>query len=280
MPESTPHDSTVDRILSTGVDELLEACRVASRLSVEAGDLLIAERERARKGARTKADANDFVSDADLASEQLVVEGLLAHRPDDGILGEENGERAGRNEYRWVIDPLDGTRNYVDGCGPFAVSIALERKGVPIVGVIRDPVGGLTYSAIRGRGAQCNGEPVRASKRSLLNQSVVGLSLLPNDEGRAAAMVGIQALVAAAGDFRRLGSAVTQLALVSSGALDATVSMGVRRWDVAAGIVIAQEAGAAVFGRSGGAADEHLTVACGAALADELRHCLAKIVDK
>jgi myo-inositol-1(or 4)-monophosphatase len=261
------------------MDDLLELVDDVCSLAVEAGNVLLAERAGIESSVRTKANVNDLVSAADFASERLIVERLHALRPHDSILSEEGTEVAGTNDFRWVIDPLDGTRNYIDGCGPFAVSIGLERHGEPVLGVIRDPLGEATYSAVEGRGAWRNGQSLAASTRERLDESLIGFSLLPSADGLRVVADVLSELVPHIGDFRRLGSAVTQLALVSAGALDATVSMGVKRWDVSAGIVIAREAGATVLGMVDERPNETLTIAAAPAIAHQLRDEIVDVIN-
>ena len=127
----------------------------------------------------TKAHGNDLVSDVDLASEQLIGDALAALWPDDGILGEEGHDTAGTSGRRWVVDPLDGTRNYVTASGPWSVSIALLDRDRAVAAVVHDPATGETFTAVAGAGAQLGGAPIEVSGAALA-EAVVGLSFNPS----------------------------------------------------------------------------------------------------
>ena len=142
--------------------DLASACDLAIELATAAGRLQLERRSRVVVEG-SKAHANDLVSDVDLASEHLIVEGISATWPDDGILAEEGSAAGGTSGWRWVIDPLDGTRNYLTGAGPWSVCIALQQGDATRVAVVHDPVAGETFSAVSGAGAVLGRASLRVS---------------------------------------------------------------------------------------------------------------------
>jgi myo-inositol-1(or 4)-monophosphatase len=223
----------------------LEAPRsLAVELAVAAGQLQMERRSTVVAGA-TKAHANDLVSDVDLASERLIVDGLSAARPGDAILAEEGSSAPGTTGWRWVIDPLDGTRNYLSGAGPWSVCIALQDGETTRLAVVHDPVAGETFTAVAGAGALLGRSPLRISSTTRVEEALVGLSFNPSPATKAR-MAGILAvLLPSIGDLRRLPAALG-LASVAAGRLDAALVVDTQPWDVAAGLLIAAEAGADV----------------------------------
>jgi myo-inositol-1(or 4)-monophosphatase len=223
----------------------LEAAReLATELAVAAGRLQLDRRHSVVVGAR-KAHANDLVSDVDLASERLIVDGLSAAWGDDGILAEEGSSSPGTSGWRWVIDPLDGTRNYLTGAGPWSVSIALQDGTTTRAAVVHDPVAGETFSAVAGAGAVLGREPVEVSTTARLEEALVGLSFNPSPETKRCMGHVLAALLPGIGDIRRIPAAL-DLAYVAAGRLDAGLMVDTQSWDVAAGLLIAGEAGAVV----------------------------------
>jgi myo-inositol-1(or 4)-monophosphatase len=224
--------------------DLAGARDLAIDLALSAGRLQV-ERRSAVVVTDTKAHANDLVSDVDLASERLIVEGISTEHPGDGILAEEGSAVPGTSGWRWVIDPLDGTRNYLTGTGPWSVCIALQGDGVTHVAVVHDPVSGEVFSAVAGAGARLDGAALAVSPATRVEEAIVGLSFDPSP-GTKRRMVGLlTALLPAIGDVRRLPAAL-DLAYVAAGRLDAGLMVDTRLWDVAAGLLIAAEAGAVV----------------------------------
>lgn len=214
----------------------------AESLAAEVGSLQV--RRRPEVGVpEIKAHANDLVSEVDRASEQLIVDRLRADFPEDAVLGEEGHDVPGRSGWRWVVDPLDGTRNYLSGAGPWSVCLALQEAEVTRLAVVHDPVGRETFSAVRGTGATLNGVPVRIGDTTELERALLGLSFstAPETKLRMAQMLGV--LLPRVGDIRRLPAALN-LCWLAGGRLDAALCLDTRLWDVAAGLLIAQEAGA------------------------------------
>jgi myo-inositol-1(or 4)-monophosphatase len=222
--------------------QLQVARDVAVALAREAGALQLRERPGVTVRA-TKAHRNDLVSDVDLASEALIVDGLRAAFPDDGILGEEGESTAGTSGRRWVVDPLDGTRNYLSAAGPWSVSIALQQEGSDLVlGVVHDPALGETFSAVAGGGCLLDGRPVRASSCARLDEALAGLSFDQSVATKERMAPVVAALLPVVGDIRRIPAAL-HLAYLASGRLDCAMLVGAKLWDVAAGLVLAREAG-------------------------------------
>lgn len=197
----------------------------------------------------------DLVTEVDDQAEQVIKEILLGTFPNYGILAEEGGQVHGEGDDRWVVDPLDGTTNYAHGLPIFSVSIALERAGGVVLGVVHDPIREETYVAEQGSGATLNGEPIKVSGtddpiRALL---VTGF---PYDRDEVpAALELFRRFTMLTQSMRRLGSAALDLCYVASGRLDGYYERGVRAWDVAAGALIVEEAGGKVTDYRGGDLD-------------------------
>jgi len=253
------------------VDDLSQLLELAVGVARQAAILL---REGLPGDVGTKSSHTDMVSEMDHASEALIVEGLLRARPDDSILGEEGTRRDGRSPVRWVIDPLDGTTNYLYGLPAYTVSIAAEVDGVGAIGVVADPSHDEIFTAVRGGGAQRNGEPIAVSGASELASALVatGFSYLP--ERRAEQADVVRRVIPSVRDVRRYGAASLDLCWVACGRYDAYFEAVLEPWDVAAGIVIATEAGAAVEGLGGGPPTSGSVMAASPALAAPLRALL------
>lgn len=235
-------------------DGLRAALDLAVSLARDAGALQMRERRAVTDAAAgritSKAHANDLVSDVDVASEKLIVDGLLATFPDDGVLGEEGGDVVGTSGRNWIVDPLDGTRNYLTGAGPWSVSIALQDgPGLAdlVVAVVHDPLVDETFAAVAGGGCRLDGEPVSASATTRLGEALAGLSFQPSPEVRREMGPVIADLLPAVGDIRRIPSAL-HLAYLAAGRFDCGLFVGPKVWDVAAGLLLAREAGVALGG--------------------------------
>ena len=194
-----------------------------------------------------KGSPFNLVTDIDRAAERTIVEGIVEARPDDAILGEEGASREGTSGVRWVIDPLDGTANYVYGYPAHAVSIGIEVTGTPWVGVVVDTARHVVYGAIRGGRATSDGNPIAVSGRSDVATAMVatGFSFEPAFRERQGEI--LTQLLPRVRDVRRSGAASIDLCAVAAGAVDAYYEAGLAPWDVAAGIVIAEAAGATVL---------------------------------
>ncbi len=218
-------------------------------------------------GLQTKAHLNDFVSAVDIASETRIVSGILQDWPDDGVLGEEGARIAGSSGWTWVIDPLDGTRNYLTGAGPWSVSIAVQHGNDTVVGVVHDPALDETFSAVRGSGATLNGGHLQASQAPRLAESLVGVSFNPSPATKVRMAGILSLLLPGIGDVRRIPAALA-LSYLAAGRFDCCLALDTQPWDIAAAVLIAREAGALLGGVAGLSAHE-LTVGAGPQLWDE-----------
>jgi myo-inositol-1(or 4)-monophosphatase len=223
--------------------DLAAARELAIDLAVAAGRLQ--QERRGEVVVGSKAHANDLVSDVDLASEKLIVDGVAAAWPGDGILAEEGSTTPASTGWRWVIDPLDGTRNYLTRTGPWSVCIALQEGERTQVAVVHDPVAGETFTAVAGAGALLGREPLAVSATTRLEEALVGLSFNPSPQTKRWTGQLVAVLLPEIGDVRRVPAAL-DLAYVAAGRLDAGLMVDTQLWDVAAGLLIATEAGAVV----------------------------------
>jgi myo-inositol-1(or 4)-monophosphatase len=192
-----------------------------------------------------KSSATDYVTEIDRAAEAAIVEGILAERPDDGILGEEGTDRAGTTGVRWVVDPLDGTANYVRGYPAYCAVVGVEVDGVPSVGVIVDSHG-TRSEGVRGSLATRNGGSIHPSSRVDLTSAVVstGFGYQPDQRARQARVASM--VLPRVADIRRSGSAAFDLAAAACGIVDAYYEVGLAPWDICAGRVIVVSAGGVV----------------------------------
>src|SRR5688572_5074070 len=194
---------------------------------------------------REKA-ANDFVSEVDREAEQAIISTLREAYPGHAILAEESGA-SGSSEFRWVIDPLDGTTNFLHGFPQFCVSIALIHRGRIEKGVIYDPLRQELFTAARGAGASLNNRRIRVSKQSGLKGALLGTGFPFNDQRHVEAYLGMMLdLMKDTAGIRRAGSAALDLAYVAAGRLDGFWEIGLKKWDMAAGLLLIQEAGGIV----------------------------------
>jgi myo-inositol-1(or 4)-monophosphatase len=196
------------------------------------------------EGLDTKSSATDPVSDADRAAEAMIVRMLLAARPDDGLIGEEGASRGSESGITWVIDPLDGTVNYLYELDNFSVSVAAEDSTGALVGAVFEPMRNRMYTAVRGEGAFVEGVALAVSEPVALDRALLGTGFGYSAQRRAAQGAIIAGLLPQIRDIRRFGSAALNLCQVAGGSLDAYYEEGVQHWDVAAGGLIATEAGA------------------------------------
>lgn len=243
-----------DPLLSELLGLALEAAR-------RAGELLRDGRPADLGVAATKSSPIDVVTEMDIAAEKLITGFLAEHRPDDGFLGEEGASSVGTSGVRWVIDPLDGTVNYLYGLPTWAVSIAAERDGETVVGVVAAPMRRETYRAVLGGGAYADDKPLQCRPTAPLEQALVstGFNYVTTVRSHQADVA--QRLIPRLRDIRRSGSAAIDLCDVAAGRLDGYYERGLSPWDLAAGDLIAREAGALTGGRPGEPASGDLAVA-------------------
>ena len=218
-----------------------------------AGDFIIrSSRDIDRIDVTTKR-TNDYVTEVDRKAEQIIIETLLKSYPDHGIIGEEGGERKGRLPTEWIIDPLDGTTNYLHRLPQYCVSIACRKDGVIEHAVIYDPWSQELFTATRGQGALLDGRRIRVSGRRGLDGSLIGTGFpIAGGERLQAYMPMLEAVLENTAGARRAGSAALDLAYVAAGRLDAFWELKLKPWDIAAGALLVQEAGGIVSEAYGG----------------------------
>ncbi len=223
----------------------------------------------------------DLVTEADLASQEIVKQTVLGAFPQHGFLAEENASIPSRDQgYRWIVDPLDGTTNYVHGIPAYCVSIALEQNGRLQVGVVYDPVADQCFSAAAGQGATLNGRPLGVSRVSQLRDAVVASSLPPKVTRESHALAEFVEVALAVQSVRRMGSSALNLCYVAAGRYDAYWSQYAHVWDIAAGVLLIQEAGGLVTDAAGGEFrldPPHFVAAGTAPLHAELMGLLGKV---
>jgi myo-inositol-1(or 4)-monophosphatase len=249
---------------------------LARAIAVEAGDLLV-EHRRGKVAFTTKSTPTDVVTEADTAAEALLVARIRAERPDDGLLGEEGAEISGTSGLRWVVDPLDGTVNYLYDLPAWSVSVAVEDEQGALVGVVHAPALGMTFWAARGGGAYCDGLPVRPSSCTELAQALLGTGFSYDARRRATQARWVAEVLPVVRDIRRYGSAALDLTSGACGRLDAYAEQGLAPWDAAAGALIATEAGAVVGGLGGRGAGAALVVAAAPAIWEPLQQLLMTV---
>lgn len=264
--------STSERAVATVDLDLLYA--LARELGDEAAHLIRAGRDAAVREVSTKSDPTDVVTAMDRACERLLRERIAAARPDDGVHGEEDDEHPGTTGVRWIIDPIDGTVNYLYGIEHCCVSIAVEVDGELVVGVVTTPAGE-QFHALRGRGAFLDDRPLRAGHPQRVGLALVATGFGYLTDRRAQQGQVVARLLPRVRDIRRLGSAALDLCNVAAGRVDAYYEWGTHIWDWAAGVVICREAGARVRLPVD---DEGLVVASAPAIADEFGELLASLI--
>jgi myo-inositol-1(or 4)-monophosphatase len=255
---------------------------IALEAAERAGRLLRDGRPPELAVKATKTSAIDVVTEMDLAAEKLITGFLAERRPHDGVLGEEGTASAGTSGVRWIIDPLDGTVNYLYGLPQWAVSIAAELDGEMVAGVVEAPMRGETYRAVRGGGAHRTAagaapEPLRCRPAPPLAEALVGTGFNYVAAVRAAQARVAAHLIPRVRDIRRSGSAAIDLCDVAAGRLDGFYERGLNAWDLAAGALIAREAGAHTGGRPGRPADGELAVAASPGVFGELQPLLDEL---
>jgi myo-inositol-1(or 4)-monophosphatase len=228
-------------MLNIAVRAARRAGSIINRASLNGGALNV----RAKR-------VNDFVTQVDQAAEEAIIEIVRKAHPDHGFLAEESGKTPGEAEYVWIIDPLDGTTNFIHGFPQYCVSIAVEHRGALAHGVVYDPVKNELFTASKGRGAFLNDRRIRVSKCTRLKESLVGTGFPFKELSRLDRYTGqLRNLIQGSAGVRRAGAAALDLAYVACGRLDAFWEMGLAPWDMAAGALLIQEAGGLVGDFSG-----------------------------
>lgn len=239
---------------------------LAVEIAKSAGALLMQRPEQL--DISTKSSDIDIVTQMDRASERFIVDAILKARPDDGIIGEEGADRASKSGYTWVIDPIDGTVNYLYNMAGWSVSIAVKDQNGTVVGVVYSPTIDSLYTATRGGGAFLNGSKISCNDPIELNRALIATGFAYRSELRKEQVVQFNDLILKIRDYRRNGSAAIDICHVASGQVDGYYEMGLLEWDRAAAELIASEAGAKI------SVHGELTIAAGPYLYGKLSEVL------
>jgi len=219
---------------------------IATRAARRAGEVISRSLDKVDSLRVSEKGANDFVSEVDYRAEQEIIHNIRKAYPDHSILAEESGHQAG-NDYMWIIDPLDGTTNFLHGFPQFAVSIAVKHKDVLEHAAIYDPLRQEMYSATRGSGAMMNNRRMRVTNQAFLKGALLGTGFpFKKHQFLDTYLAMFRSLFVGATDIRRAGSAALDLAYVADGRLDGFWEIGLREWDMAAGVLLITEAGGMV----------------------------------
>ncbi|WP_100656415.1 inositol-1-monophosphatase [Alteromonas flava] len=220
---------------------------IAVRAARVAGNIIARGFEN-RDDLDTQSKAkNDFVTRIDKEAEQAIISKIKQSYPDHAFYGEESGKQGSDETFTWIIDPLDGTTNFIKGIPHFCVSIALLHKGRLDQGVVFDPIRGELFTASKGAGAQLNGYRIRTGKQKDLEQTVLATAFPFKQKDTLASYTdSFTRIFTAAGDIRRTGSAALDMAYVAAGRFDGYWERGVQPWDIAAGELLVREAGGLV----------------------------------
>ncbi|MHB8294615.1 MAG: inositol monophosphatase family protein [Acidimicrobiales bacterium] len=257
------------RAHETGTDfGVLTALAVS--IATQAAELVAELAGSKRELVETKSSPTDVVTEVDRASERLLVSRLRQARPHDGIIGEEGAFEEGTSGVRWVLDPLDGTTNYLYGLPPYAVSVAAEMLGQAVAAAVTDAASMDTYSAAAGAGAWLNGNSIAVRRAPALATALVGTGFAYDPAKRRRQADVLRRILPAARDIRSSGVASLDLCYVAVGRIDAFYEVGLKRWDWAAGALVATEAGAWVGSSSGDRPGDSI-IAAPEPLASELR---------
>lgn len=238
-----------------------ELLALAVDVATQAGRLVDAGRRGEVVVSDTKSSPTDIVTAVDVASEQLIRREIHHVRPDDAFVGEEGDDTAGTSGVTWVADPIDGTVNFLYRIPQFAVSLAARVGDQVVAGVVHNPISQETFTATLGGGAFLDGRPIAVSDCTELASALVGIGYTYRADVRSHQAVETARLVPVVRDVRRFGSAALDLCFLACGRLDGYVERGLKPWDLAAGRLIAQEAGARVAGLGGAEASELIVVA-------------------
>lgn len=225
------------------MSELLDLAVMAA---TRASDILLSYFEGPAQGVSTKSSPTDLVSDADRDAESFLMQFFKHERPEDGILAEEGGGRPSKSGLTWVVDPLDGTVNFLFGIPVWCVSIAVEDVDGGVAAVVYDPNRDELFAAERGEGATLNGEPIVVSQRTELASALIGTGFSYDAEVRDAQAATLTRVLPQVRDVRRAGSAAIDLATLACGRFDGFYEAPMEAWDKAAGVLLVREAGGVV----------------------------------
>lgn len=218
-----------------------------------AGDIIVRHMEQLDRIRITPKNSEEFFTEVDIKAEQAIIQSIRKAYPDHGFIAEESGVQNPDSDYVWIIDPLDGTTNYIHGFPFFAVSIALRIKNRIEHGVVYDPVRHECFSASRGRGARLNDRRLRVSKETQLTSALLASGFSLRNTARSQRYLpAYEALMGKCAGVRRTGSAALDLAYVAAGRLDGFWEFGLRPWDLAAGSLLIKESGGLISDMNGG----------------------------
>nr|WP_283250894.1 inositol monophosphatase family protein [Rhabdothermincola salaria] len=249
---------------------------MALTAAAEAATVLSEGVGRVRTSVATKSTSTDMVTEMDREAERLIERRLLGARPDDAMRGEEGTSRTGTSGVEWIVDPLDGTTNYLYGHAGFAVSIAARFDGRVVAGVVHDPLHGDVFSARVDHGAFRNGERIAVSGAHDLAHALVATGFSYDPERRERQARVLTSVLPAVRDIRRMGAAAVDLCSVACGRVDAFYERGLQPWDHAAGALVAAEAGALVGDLEGGPPSGEFCLAAGPGLFEPLASLLRR----
>ncbi len=226
---------------------------IAVRAARKAGEIMIRHLNRLESLEVTEKNRNEYVTEIDRMAEDVIVEVIKDHYPEHAILGEERGQQ-GEHEFQWIIDPLDGTTNFIHGFPVFSVSIAVMHNDQLEHGVVYDPLRQEIFSASRGQGAQLDGRKIRASRRPSMQHSLIatGFPYRANKQYLDQYLEMLRAIISVSAGIRRPGSAALDLCYVAAGRVDGFWEIGLNIWDIAAGALIIKEAGGRISDFHGG----------------------------
>jgi myo-inositol-1(or 4)-monophosphatase len=224
---------------------------IAINAARQAGDIILRHTDQLDRITISEKGKNDFFTEVDVKAEQAIIQTIHKAYPEHGILAEECGVIRDDAECVWIIDPLDGTSNYIHGFPFYAVSIGIQIKNRIEHAVVYDPIRHECFSASRGRGARLNDRRLRVSKQTQLSSAMLGVSLQQEDHPTQS-LPSIQTLINQCASARRTGSVALELAYVASGRLDGFFGFNLKPWDIAAGCLLIQEAGGLVSDQFGG----------------------------
>jgi myo-inositol-1(or 4)-monophosphatase len=227
---------------------------IATEAALAAGKAALQYFDRLDRLTLTEKSKHDFVSEADLHAEKIIIQTIKTAYPHHGILAEESGVHIANSDYQWIIDPIDGTFNFIHGIPHFCISIALATNGKVEHGVIFDPIRQELFSATRGRGAYLNNTRIRVSAQRQLADAIIGTNIphAKDSQGYDEYLNIFGACLPACARMRHMGSAALDLAYVAAGRLDGYWAHGLKQWDIAAGSLLVFESGGLLSDFSGG----------------------------
>ncbi len=235
--------------MTSAAPDILTTAKAAAH---RAGEYAVAERQKLTGTDVESKSRNDFVTRVDRTAETLIVETIQSRFPEHAILGEEGSKRSGQSDFEWIIDPLDGTTNYIRKIPGFSVSIAIRDARGTLAGVVHDPLREEMFSAMRGKGAWLNDSPIQVRPDSQIATAILGTAFQHKSKHNTPAQLyAFNDIFMNVSDIRRLGSAAIDLCYTACGRFDGYWEMGLSIWDIAAGALIVEEAGGIVTDFSG-----------------------------